>query len=122
MRAKRPDDDHFFRVEVTVNACIATPDDRALGNNVADVTLGFSASMERPPAGIGDAEITAAIARNMSPVLAAIQTVLTMQLGYAALGMIDDPMADHGTPTGEFGKATPVTVRVSFPTGAGVHD
>jgi hypothetical protein len=40
-RETRPEDDHFFHVEVTIAACVGTPDSRILGSNVVDVTVGF---------------------------------------------------------------------------------
>ena len=109
-----PDDDHFFRVEVTVAACIATPEGHALGDNMVDVTLGFSLSMARPPRTLTDAEINQNLTHHISPILAAVQTTLT-SLGFTALGTIDPPMTDGSTPTGEFGVSTPVTVRISLP-------
>lgn len=109
------DDDHFFRVEVTVAACIATPDNRALGDNQVDVTFGFSMSAARPPRDMSDAEVNAALSRNISPVAAAIVTTLT-SIGFAFIGQIDEPMTEHSTPTGEFGHSTPVKVTVSMPT------
>ena len=112
-RQATPEDDHFFRVEVTIAACVATPDHRALGDNIVDVTFGFSASMARPPAGITDEQINATLSHHISPVAAAIQVTLT-SLGYAALGTIDEPMTEHSTATGELGVATPVTVQISM--------
>lgn len=106
--------DHFFRIEVTVAACIATPEGRALQDNMVDVTLGFSLSMARPPRPLTDEEINRNLIHHVSPVLAAIQTTLT-SMGFAALGTIDPPMTERSTPTGEFGHSTPVTVVIGMP-------
>lgn len=114
LRQARPEDDHFFRVEVTVAACIATPDNRALGDNMGDVTLGFSMSAVRPPEGMSDRRVNAAIAHNISPILALIQATLT-SVGYAFLGTIDPPMTARASPTGEFGHSTPVRVTMQMP-------
>ena len=106
--------DHYFRVEVTVAACIATPEGRALQGNMVDTTIGFSMSMAAPPRPLTDAEINQNLGHHMSPVLAAIQTTLTM-MGFAALGTIDDPLTEHSTATGELGQTTPVRVVLGFP-------
>jgi hypothetical protein len=117
-RRAKPDEDHFARIEVTVAACVETPDGRALGDNVVDATIVFHASMPRPPRVLTDAEINRTLTHNMSPVLAAIQSVLA-SMGFAVLGMIDEPMGEHSSPTGEFGKATPVTVHLVQPDDTG---
>lgn len=121
-RATTPEDDHYFRVEITVAGCIGTPEDKVLGDNMADVTMGFSMSMQRPPDGTTDVEINRAITHNMSPIVAAIQTVMTVSLGFATLGQIDEPMTDHSSPTGQFGRSTPVTVRISMSDLPAIHD
>ena len=106
--------DHFFRVEITVAACIATPEGHSLQDNMVDVTLGFSLSMAGPPRRLSDEEINRNLGHHMSPVLAAIQTTLT-SMGFAALGTIDQPMTERSTPTGEFGRSSPVTVTLYLP-------
>jgi len=106
--------DHFFRVEITVAACIVTPEGRALQDNMVDVTLGFSLSMAGPPRRLSDEEINRNLGHHISPVLAAIQTTLT-SMGFAALGTIDLPMTERSTPTGEFGHSSPVRVVLAFP-------
>jgi hypothetical protein len=101
--------EHYFRVEVTIAACIATPDNRALGDNVVDVTFGFSLPMPAPPRRLTDREINDNLSHHVSPVAASINAAL-MSIGFASLGTIAEPMGEQSTPTGEFGTATPVSI------------
>jgi hypothetical protein len=115
-------DFHIVRVEVTVAAAIQQPDGQILGDNMVDATLAFGWRLAPPPEGVSDAAVNAALAKHMSPVLALIQTALTFN-GWVAMGATDEPMNEKSSPTGEFGKSSPVTVRVSFPDEtAAVHD
>ena len=84
-----------------------------VGDNVVDVTVGFLASMPRPPRELTDAEINGTLASHISVVVAAIQSVLT-SMGFAALGTIDEPMSEHSSPTGEFGTSTPIHVTLEM--------
>lgn len=107
---------HYLRFEVTVEACIATPEDRAMGDNIADATLGFAVAVKSPGRALSDVEINAVLAAKMGPVLAVITAGLT-QIGLASVGQLDSRMGERATPTGQFGKTSPVTVRVSMPLG-----
>lgn len=89
---------------------------------MVDATLAFGWRTGTPPAGITDARVNAALAAQMSPVLALIQTALTFN-GWVALGQVDEPMTENSSPTGGIGKSSPVRVHVSFPDeAAAIHD
>jgi hypothetical protein len=117
-RAAKPEEDHRFRVEVTFAAAIETPDHLILGRNVVDFTLAFHASMPRPPRKLSDEEINQTLAHHIGPVIAAVQTGLT-SMGYAVVGSVDEPMAANSSPTGAFGKTSPVTVSLAQGTHTG---
>lgn len=99
-------DFHIVRVEVTVAAAITLPDGHILGDNMVDGTLAFGWRMSTPPEGISDAEVNAALTKQMSPVLALIQTALTFN-GWVAMGQVDEPMTENSSATGEVGRSSP---------------
>lgn len=120
-REDEPMDFHIVRVEVNVAAVIQEPNGDILGRNMVDATLAFGWRMGAPPEGISDARVNAALTKQLSPVLAVIQTALTFN-GWVAMGQVDEPMKDNGTTVG-LGVSSPVTVRVSFPDeSAAIHD
>lgn len=112
----------IMRVEVTVAAALTDPEDRIVGRNVVDATIAFGWRTSPIPDGVTDEQVCRALTAQMSPVLAVIQTALTLN-GWVSMGQVDEPMTENAKETGAVGHTSPVTVRVVMPNEAGaVHD
>ena len=90
---------HSLYIEVTITACIGTPDGHALGDNVVDCTIGFHSPVAAPSRKMSDTEINMKLGYQVGPILAAIETLL-IGMGMTAVGDIAEPMAEHASPTG----------------------
>ena len=113
---------HYIRIEVTVEAAIITPEDRVLGDNLVDATVAFGWRTDAPPPGVSDESINAALAKQMTGVLALVNSALVLN-GWLAIGQPDERMGEHAKATGEIAHTTPITVQVRFPNeGQAVHD
>ena len=99
------------RVEVNVSAAIQLPDGHLLGSNMVDTTLAFGWRTGKIPDGLSDERINEALAKQISPVLALIQTNLTLN-GWVFIGQIDDPMVVAPHKIVGTGRGIPVTVQV----------
>ena len=110
-----------LRVEVNVAAAIQMPDGSILGHNLSDATLVFGWNAGKVPTGLDDAQINAALARGVSPVLALVSTALTFN-GWAALGQTDEPMVKEAKDTGSVVRSTPVRVELRESNATAIHD
>lgn len=110
---------HYLRLEVTGEAAIVTPEDRVLGDNLVDATMVFGWSIEAPPPGVTDESINAALTKQMTGVLALVNSALVLN-GWVAMGQADERMGEHARPTGMVSYTTPVTVQVVAPDGRGI--
>jgi hypothetical protein len=117
-----PVDFHILRLEVTVAAALVDPVGHVVGGNVVDTTLAFGWRTDAPPPGVPDAMVNDVLSKQTGPVLALITSSMVFN-GWVAMGMVDAPMTEHSSPTGEVGRTGPVTVQVRFPDeGQAVHD
>lgn len=112
--------EHYLRLEVTVEAALVTPEDRVLGDNLVDATIAFGWRTDKPPAGVTDAAINAALTKQMTTVLALVNSALVLN-GWAILGQADERMGEHSRATGEIAHTEPITVRV-LDEGRTIHD
>jgi len=114
--------EHYLRLEVTVEAALVTPEDRILGDNLVDATVAFGWRITAPPPGVTDEAINAALTKQMSTVLALVNSALVLN-GWALLGQADEQMGAHATATGVVAHTQPVAVRVVVPDERGaIHD
>jgi hypothetical protein len=105
---------HYLRLEVTVEAALVTPEDRIVGANLVEATLAFGWRTDDPPPGVTDDAVNAALTRQMSSVLALVQSALVFN-GWLAMGQADEKMGEHARATGVVSHTEPITVHVSFP-------
>jgi hypothetical protein len=112
----------IMRVEVTIAAALTDPTDHIVGGNVIDATIAFGWRTSPIPEGVTDAQVCNALSAKIGPVIALIQSALTLN-GWVAMGEVDEPMGALSTATGEVGHTRPVKVTVRFPDEGGmVHD
>jgi hypothetical protein len=108
-------DGYAFRVEVTVTACIESPDHQVVGDNIADITLVFSRAVGDPPAeDLTDPIVQASLAHNMSPILGVIQATLT-QIGLRYLGTVEETLSERGRTVVGHIRSSPVRVQLYTP-------
>ena len=95
----RPTEFHYLRLEVTVEAALVTPEDRVLGDNLVDATVAFGWRIDAPPQGVSDESINAALTKQMTSVLALVNSALVLN-GWLAIGQPDERMGAHSRATG----------------------
>jgi hypothetical protein len=112
--------DHGFYIEVTVAATVLGPDRKPMGDNMADVTLGFEAVMPAPPEPVDDEDIQRNLVAHMGPVIATLD-VQMRSMGFAPHGEVDEPMTGHTSEIVGQVRTPDVLVQVGEPS-MEVHD
>ena len=114
--------EHYLRLEVTVEAAIVKPDNHILGDNLVDATMAYGWKIVAPRIDVTDESVNAALTKQMSSVLALVQSALVLN-GWTLLGQADEQMGEHAKATGVVAYTEPRTVRlVEINEGGIVHD
>lgn len=95
------DDDHLFRIEVTVAATLVQPNGYIIGGNMIESTLAFGWRVQgAPPPSLDAAVLDDGLAKLTAAVMELLQPVLTAH-GWRAMGSVDEPMVRYSVLKGE---------------------
>jgi hypothetical protein len=104
----------YLRIEVTFAAAIITPENKLVGDNMADLTLAFGwrVADDVTHPGITDEVAMEVLRKAVGPVTGLMTAQMTLN-GWVAMGQVDDPMAGwDGNVPGKTVRTDPQRVRV----------